>query len=73
MVNLNPATLIGPARSGAGGRALELGSGEVSELLARLGVEKRPLQTRYAASMNSWFDLPLEGSDSSARDGKEGA
>lgn len=54
-VNLRAATLWGGK---PGAPALELGKGELSAILREIGAEDRPLQTRYAASMNSWFDLP---------------
>jgi hypothetical protein len=54
-VVLDAATLVGAK---AGKAALSLGAGEASDVLRRLGAELRPLQTRYAASMNSYFDLP---------------
>jgi hypothetical protein len=54
-VVVDAATLFGAKKGRA---ALTLGSGEASDLLRRLRVETRPLQTRYTASMNSYFDLP---------------
>jgi hypothetical protein len=63
-VNLRPGSLFGLA---SGGEALVLGSGEAAEVLRRLRAETRPLQTRYSASMNSWFDLPLEGAQGATR------
>ncbi len=56
-VALHAESLFGSHR---GREALMLGRGEASDVLRRLDVETRPLQTRYAASMNSYFDLPLE-------------
>lgn len=56
LVNLNAATLLSP-REGRDRPALVLGLGEASDILRRLGVETVPLQTRYGASINSWFDL----------------
>ncbi len=54
-VMVNVGTLWGARR---GSPALGLGKGEASGLLRRIGAETVPLQTRYASSMNSWFDLP---------------
>jgi hypothetical protein len=55
-VTLNAATLMGPRASAA--PCLLLGTGEASDALRAIGVEAVPLQTRYARSMNSMFDLP---------------
>jgi len=55
-VNLHAGRLLGLA---GGTTALVLGRGEASDILRRLKVETRPLQTRSTASMNSYFDLPL--------------
>ena len=54
-VGVDAATLFGASRRPP---ALTLGKGAVSDLLRRLGTELTPLQTRYAATMNSYFDLP---------------
>ncbi len=55
MVRVRAATILGLK---VGAPALKLGSGEASRVLSELRVEPWPLQTRYAASMNSYFDLP---------------
>lgn len=55
-VRVDAATVFG-ARGGS--QALTLGEGEASAVLRRLKAETRALQTRYAISMNSYFDLPL--------------
>jgi hypothetical protein len=54
-IGLDAATLLGVSRRPP---ALTLGRGAVSDLLRSLGTETTPLQTRYAASMDSYFDLP---------------
>jgi hypothetical protein len=54
-VRVDASTLFGRARPGTD---LALGAGEASDILRRLSVEKRALQTRYVPSMNSFFDLP---------------
>ncbi len=54
-VRADAATLFGGSREAP---ALTLGKGAVSEVLRSLGTELTPLQTRYAATMNSYFDLP---------------
>lgn len=56
LVKLNAATLLS-SREGRDRPALVLGRGEASDILRRLEAETVPLQTRYASSMNSWFDL----------------
>jgi hypothetical protein len=53
---VDASTLFGSSRKP---EALTLGKGAVSDLLRRLGTELTPLQTRYAATMNSYFDLPF--------------
>lgn len=42
------------------GSALQLGEGEVADRLRKLKIEAQPFQTRYTASMNACFDLPIE-------------
>lgn len=53
-VNLHPGALLGKG----GKPVLVLGRGAASDALRRLGAASAPLQTRYATSMESWFDLP---------------
>ena len=53
-INLDAATILGAKR---GAQALTLGKGEASEILRRIKAETRALQTRFASSMSSYFDL----------------
>ena len=55
-VQVQAATLFGAGAAKAA--ALQLGKGEASDILRRLAVELVPLQTRYATSIDSYFDLP---------------